>query len=193
MKTKIDRTFMVEEPIEKVWSFLSDPEKVVTCVPGAQITEKVDDKNYKGQVSMKFGPVSTKYNGEITIEELNVENYNMILKGKGLDAKGKGSADMEMTGTLTEKDSGTEVKYSMEVSVTGMLAQFGSRLITDVSNQLTNQFINSFKQKLSGEEGEASAGGNSLNAASMMGSMIKDKVSGLFKGKKSQEEEEKDT
>ena len=109
----------------------------------------------------------------------------MVLKGRGMDARGKGSADMVMNGKLIEKDGGTEVDYSMEVSVTGMLAQFGSRLITDVSDQVVNQFIANFKNQLSGgAETEEQAGGSSMDAASLMGNMVKSKISGLFKGKK---------
>lgn len=190
MKATIQRTFEVEHPIDKVWDFLSDPNKVVTCVPGAQITEQVDEENYKGTVSMKFGPVGVKYNGEVKIDQLDHDNKEMILKGRGLDAKGKGSADMVMNGKLTTVDSGTEVNYTMEISIVGMLAQFGSRLVTDVSNQVVNQFINNFKQKLDGGEAAAdSAGGSSLNAASLMGSVVKSKISGIFGGKKEDEKE----
>lgn len=189
MKATIERTFQVDQSIDKVWAFLSNPNQVVTCVPGASITEAIDERNYKGEVSMKFGPVAAKYNGEIAIEQLDADNHAMTLKGRGLDAKGKGSADMIMNGKLSEKDGGTEVQYSMEVSITGMLAQFGSRLITDVSNQVVNQFIDTFKKKLEGDESaSAESGDSSLNAASLVGSMIKSKVGGLFGGKKSDDD-----
>ena len=185
MKATIERTFHVDQTIDKVWAFLSNPNEVVTCVPGARLTDAIDESQYPGVVSMKFGPVAAKYNGEITIEKLDPANYEMVLNGKGLDSKGKGSADMLMNGKLTEKDGGTEVQYSMEVIITGMLAQFGSRLITDVSNQVVNQFIDSFKRQLTQGAGAApGAEDNSLNAASLMGSMIKSKMSGLFGGKK---------
>lgn len=175
MKAVIDRTFHVEEPIEKAWNFLADPKQVVTCVPGASITEEVDEKNYKGEVTMKFGPVKAKYSGEIEIQTLDADNHKMVLKGKGLDSKGKGSADMVMNGILSEKDGGTEVHYVMEISITGMLAQFGSRLITDVSNQVVDTFINNFKAKLAGQEVD-----NTMNAGSLMGSVVKN----IFTGKK---------
>jgi len=149
MKTKISKEFTVEQPIDEVWAFLSDPEKVVTCVQGAEITEKIDEKNYKGKVSMKFGPVSAKYNGKISIEKMDDDNYHMELSGKGDDDKGKGGASMNMSGKLSESDNKTNVAYDMEVSVAGTLAQFGSRLIKEVANHLTNQFIKNFKAKLS--------------------------------------------
>ena len=91
MVTTLEKTFHVEEHIDKVWDYLSDPNKIVTCVPGASLTEKVDDKNYKGEVTMKFGPIKVKYNGLMTFEEMNAETRKMVLKGKGVDDKGKGA------------------------------------------------------------------------------------------------------
>ena len=57
MRTTIKKDFSVEEPIEKVWDYLANPTKIVSCVPGAAITEEIDDRNFKGEVTMKFGPV----------------------------------------------------------------------------------------------------------------------------------------
>lgn len=182
MKANIEKSFFVDQPIQKVWANLSNPIEVVECVPGASITEQLDDKNYKGLVTLKFGPVKTKYNGEITIDKLDLENHEMIMKGRGIDAKGKGSADMIMHGRLKEKDGGTTVDYSMEITVTGMLAQFGSRLITDVSDHLAAQFIENFKNKLAGQV--ESSGDNAVDAGAMMGSIVKKKISGIFGNKK---------
>lgn len=148
MNTLIEKEFDIEQPIDVVWKSLADPEDIVTCVPGAAITEKTDDRNYKGEVVTKFGPIKAKYAGDIEIIELDEANYKMVLKGRGLDSKGKGSADMIMNGTLTEADGKTNVKFSMDITIVGMLAQFGSRLINDVSDQLLNQFVANFRKKL---------------------------------------------
>ncbi len=158
MNTLIEKEFDIEQPISRVWKSLADPADIVTCVPGASITEKIDEKNYKGEVVTKFGPIKAKYSGDIEIVELDEEAHKMVLKGRGLDSKGKGSADMIMNGTLEEKDGKTHVKFSMDITIVGMLAQFGSRLINDVSDQLLNQFVVNFKNKLSAaapEETEA--------------------------------------
>ncbi len=154
MQVKIEKTFQVNQPIEKVWEILSNPTKVVTCVPGAEITEAIDEKTFKGVTTMKIGPVTTKYNGEIRLELLDEANYKLEIVGKGLDTKGKGSASMKMTGQLRKlDDGGTEVASSMEVSVIGRLAQFGSRMMVDVSNQIFEQFTENFKQALQSPEG----------------------------------------
>ena len=103
----------------------------------------------------------------------------MVLVGKGVDSKGKGSADMTMNGSLIEKDGATSVKFIMDISISGMLAQFGARLIKDVSDQLLGQFVNNFKDKLSGKEID-----NTMTGSSMMGSVLKSTIGGIFGGDK---------
>jgi carbon monoxide dehydrogenase subunit G len=176
MNTSINKTFHVEYPVDVVWANLTDPEKVVVCVPGASLTEKVDENNYKGEVELKFGPVKAGYGGLISFIERDAATHHMILKGAGVDNKGKGGADMKMEGVLSEKDGGTEVNVTMDVSVTGMLAQFGSRMINDVSNQVLDQFIANFKAQLSGGEVDSK-----LKTGSLVGTAIKS----IFGGNKS--------
>lgn len=175
MTTSINKIFLVNHPIEEVWNNLSDPEKIVGCVPGASLSEKVDENNYKGHVQLKFGPVKAGYDGLVTFTERNAATKKMSLKGTGVDTKGKGNAEMIMNAILTEKEGATEVNVTMDLTISGMLAQFGSRLINDVSNQVFDQFANNFKNKLSGGEVD-----NTLHAGSLVGGVIK----GMFGGGK---------
>ena len=162
MKATISKTFQVEQPVDKVWDYISNPTKIVTCMPGAAITEEVDDKNYKGEVVMKFGPIKTKFAGDIEILEVDNENRKLVLKGRGLDSKGKGSADMLLNGTVIETPTGAEASFEMEVSIIGKLAQFGSRLITDVTDSVMNDFIQNFRDKLAGKEVDATLSAGSI-------------------------------
>lgn len=161
MNTLITKDFEIAQPISVVWKSLANPEEIVGCVPGASITEKIDDKNYKGQVVTKFGPIKAAYAGDIEIIELDEANHKMVLKGRGLDSKGKGSADMIMNGVLKEEGGKTQVNFSMDITIIGKLAQFGSRLINDVSDQLLNQFVKNFSAQL-----EAAAPAASVETAS---------------------------
>jgi len=177
MTTSINKVFEVEHPLDEVWSNLTNPYKIVNCVPGAELTEQVDENNFKGKVKLKFGPVKAGYDGLITFTERDAAAKKMSLTGMGVDDKGKGNAEMKMDGVLVEKTaSTTEVTVSMEISISGMLAQFGSRLITDVSNSVFDQFVNNFKALLDGKEFD-----NTLGAGSMVGSVVK----GIFGGNKS--------
>ena len=149
MAVKIEKSFQVKEPVDQVWAFLSDPKKVVTCVPGAQITEQVDDTHYKGSISVKVGPSVTDYKGEVEIVRLDPLTHEIEILGKGTDVRGKGSASMKMTGTVrTTPDGGSEVVSISELNVVGILAQMGARVIQEVSNIMFGQFMNNFRQKL---------------------------------------------
>lgn len=151
MALRIEKTFQVKEPLDKVWSFLSDPRKVAVCVPGAQITEQVDDKTYKGAISVKVGPSVTDYKGEVTIVRLDPQNHEIEILGKGQDVRGRGSASMKMTGKLRAlDDGGTEVTSISELNVVGILAQMGSRVITEVSNIMFAEFTRNFQTQLEG-------------------------------------------
>jgi uncharacterized protein len=146
---RIEKTFQVKEPIDKVWSFLSDPRKVAVCVPGAQITEQVDEKTYKGSISVKVGPSVTDYKGEVTIVRLDPQNHEIEILGKGQDVRGRGSASMKMTGKLVElADGGIEVTSISELNVVGILAQMGSRVIGEVSNIMFGEFSKNFQALL---------------------------------------------
>jgi carbon monoxide dehydrogenase subunit G len=149
MAVRIEKTFQVQEPIDKVWALLSDPRNVAGCVPGAQITEAVDHRTFKGSVSVKVGPSVTNYKGEVRFERLDAAAHEMELVGKGQDVKGRGSASMKMTGRLRSlPDGGTEVATVAEVNVIGILAQFGGRVINDVSDIMFGEFTKRFQQQL---------------------------------------------
>ena len=149
MALRIEKTFQVSAPIEKVWSLLSDPTKVASCVPGAQITEKIDDKTYQGSIRVKVGPSVTDYKGEVQILRLDPQNHEIEIQGKGQDVRGRGSASMTMTGKLAAPDNGmTRVTSTSEVNVVGILAQMGARVITEVSNIIFEKFSQNFQALL---------------------------------------------
>jgi carbon monoxide dehydrogenase subunit G len=186
MGLSIEKTFQVQEPVETVWSFLSDPRKVALCVPGAQITEQVNENTYKGTIRVKVGPSVTNYNGEVQILRLDPQNYEIEILGKGLDVRGRGSASMKMTGKLLAlADGGTEVKSVSEVTVVGILAQMGSRVITEVSNVMFGEFMKNFqgrlKQPLHAPEALETDPGQP--APVKAGSVAWKAAKGLFRGK----------
>jgi len=145
---KVEKTFRVDEPVEKVWVFLRDPRKVAACMPGAQITEQVDDHTYKGAIKVKVGPSVTDFKGELQVLRLDGQAHEIEIAGKGQDVRGKGSAGMKMTGKLHAVDGGTEVSSVAELNVVGILAQMGARVINQVNDIMFEQFVKNFRQQL---------------------------------------------
>ncbi len=153
MNTQLEKSFEVPQPANLVWEHLIDPEKIMDCVPGVTIDEKVGDNQYKGKVGMKFGPMGVKYDADIFYDEINEAEQKIVITGDGVDSKGNGNAKMKMTIDLNDTDEGgVKLDALMDVTVNGKIAQFGSRLITTVSNQLFKQFVSNFSKKLAAAE-----------------------------------------
>jgi uncharacterized protein len=196
MAIKIEKTFQVNEPLESVWAFISDPRKVANCLPGAQITETVDDRTFKGVIKIQVGPSVTDYKGQVLIERIDNEKHEIELVGKGQDVRGKGSASMKMTGKARSlPDGNTEVATVAEVNVVGLLAQMGGRMIQEVSNQMFTQFTANFTARLqqertaSGDPAAAHAvaeDAKPIQAVPVLLSAARDSVAGsirrMFKG-----------
>jgi uncharacterized protein len=196
MAVRIEKKFEVPEPLEKVWAFLSDPRKVVTCVPGAQITQQVDERTYKGAISVKVGPSVSDFKGQVEIVRLDPEAHEIEILGKGQDTRGKGSASMKMTGKLRSLENGTEVVSISELSVVGLLAQMGGRVINEVSNIMFEQFVTNFRRMLEqgGEAQSAEASGpKPISAVGLAFSALKATLGGGSKGEPAAEKEEDDT
>ena len=149
MKVELSKTFSIRAPINDVWDFMTDIKKVSTCIPGAQYNELLGDNEHSVMLTVKVGPIKSSYRSEVAIKSLDKSNYTMEIEGRGTDTKGKGGANMEMTGKLIDNGDGTTgVTGDSMVTIQGMLAQFGSRMIEDVSNQLFVQFTETLRTKL---------------------------------------------
>jgi len=158
MALAFEHVFVVKAPPAKVWAYLTDPFRVAPALPGAQVTEKVDDATYKGTISVKVGPVTAKYRGTARFESMDEAARTVTVAGAAQDVSGRGGADMKMKSRLVEKANGeTEVTVSTEVAITGVLAQFGRGMIQDVSNQMFERFTAAVKAELEKPEEPAAA------------------------------------
>lgn len=167
MKVTLSKIFSIRAPISAVWDFMTNVEKVCTCIPGAQYEEKIGEDQHSVMLVVKVGPIKSSYRSTISIRSMDNENYTIEIEGQGTDTKGKGGATMELVGTLIESESGTtEIKGDSTVTIQGMLAQFGSRMVEDVSNQLFIQFTKSIAAKLESNGDEADEKESSAEALS---------------------------
>jgi len=190
MKVKADKKFLVNADIDSVWTVLTNPEKIVVCVPGARLTETIDEDHFKGKVSIKIGPVTAKFNGDVEFTQRDSSTYELSMEGKGADISGKGGATMNMELSLNTHETSTEVSCIMTVSITGRIAQFGSRMIEAVNNKLFEQFIQNFSNLLTqenerGNVDEVPSEAEPVKAASLVGSIIVSELKRKF-GKKAE-------
>jgi len=146
MEVKLDKRYPLDVDAQRAWKLLTDVSATAGCMPGAAITEQVDPTHYKGNVKVKVGPASAAFAGDIEVLALDAASQTLKLLGKGADRSGS-SASMQLTATIEPGDSpATSVLVGhAEVIVNGKFAQFGGRLMVQVSDMLLGQFVENFK------------------------------------------------
>jgi carbon monoxide dehydrogenase subunit G len=146
---KLEQSFEVRAPVDRVWETLVDIEHVAPCLPGAQITEAGDDGTYRGTFSVRLGPTTAAYRGELQMEELDQDARRVVMRANGQDKRGQGSAKASIVSTLHEDGELTRVDVETDFTITGRLARFGrGGMIQDISNRLLKEFAECLQQKI---------------------------------------------
>jgi carbon monoxide dehydrogenase subunit G len=160
MAIHLENEFTVPASTDEVWEFLLDPRRVAPCMPGAELTEVVNDHQYKGKVNIRMGPVSLSFNGDVDITERDDTTKRMVMKAKGSELKGKGQATATVVSSLERNGSGTRMRISQDIDLSGPLAQYGRGMIQDVSGSLMDEFAGRIQADLSrGRNGAATVAG----------------------------------
>ncbi|MDG2908272.1 MAG: SRPBCC domain-containing protein [Acidimicrobiales bacterium] len=143
--------FEVDAPIDRVWSVLTDVERIAPCLPGAQLQEVQGDE-YRGVVKVKVGPITAQYKGAASFVEKDDAGYRAVLRAEGRDTRGAGNAAAEITAEMASTASGTRVTVTTDLKVTGKVAQFGRGVMADVSKKLMGQFADNLNDLLDQDE-----------------------------------------
>ena len=137
----IEDSFTVRTPVDRLWAFIQDVERIAPCMPGAELTEVVDDRTWKGKVHVKFGPVQMAFSGTVVMEERDDAAHRAKLSAKGTEQRGKGVANAKVESWLEPAgDEGTTVHIRSDITITGAAAQMSRGLLPEVSKLLTKQF-----------------------------------------------------
>jgi uncharacterized protein len=145
----IENQFEVPAPIDQAWAHLLDVERIAPCAPGAELTEAVDDRTWKGKIAVKLGPVSLSFAGTVTIDERDEANHRVVLHARGLETRGKGAASATVTSWLEEGGGdATLVKMRADITLTGTVAQLSRGLLPDVSRRLTAEFADCVRDEI---------------------------------------------
>ncbi|MDP1649145.1 MAG: SRPBCC family protein [Rubrivivax sp.] len=195
MEVKLDKRYPVAATPQQAWAVLSDVRATAGCMPGAQITEQLDDTHYKGTVKSKVGPAVMTFNGDIEVQGHDAAARSLTLMTSGKDRSGS-SATMSLVASVepgATPASSTLVGVAT-ITVSGKLAQFGSRLLVPVSDAMLAQFADNFRAAAAAVPGPAMAGApaaaaapaaapgpvKELNALALMWAVIKAWFAGIF-------------
>jgi carbon monoxide dehydrogenase subunit G len=185
MQVKIEKTFPLAAPAAAAWALLQDVRAVAECMPGARITGQTDPTHYKGQVSVQLGPASAQFAGELEIRGIDAARREIRLFGRGADSKGSSAATMDLTAGIREAAGGCELTGVSEVVVSGKLASFGGRMMTQLSEQILKQFGDNFAGRVAAVAAAAPppAAAPRLNALALLWSAIVAWWKSLFGGR----------
>jgi uncharacterized protein len=146
---KLEQSFEVRAPVERVWETLVDIERVAPCLPGAEVTEAGEDGTYRGTFSVRLGPTTAAYRGELNMEELDEEARRVAMRASGQDKRGQGSAKATIVSTMHAEGELTRVDVETDFTITGRLARFGrGGMIEDISNRLLREFADCLRQRI---------------------------------------------
>jgi carbon monoxide dehydrogenase subunit G len=131
--------FSVDAPLDRAWSALTDVPRVVECIPGAEL-EGQDGDDYHAKVAVKVGPVGLTLSGTATVVSRDDTAHEMVVRGQARDRKGNGSAEATVTMVARDNAGRSDVTVVTDLELGGRIAQFGSGVISQVSNRILAQF-----------------------------------------------------
>src|SRR5262245_12422560 len=150
---EFENSFDVPLPPAQAWALLMNIEQIAPCMPGAQLTEVVDEKTYKGNIAVRLGPVALTFAGTVVFELLDHAGRTARMRAQGTDAKGRGGAHAVATFRLEPCADGSRVLVHTDLSLSGAVAQYGRGvgMIQTTAAQIMNQFANNLKAQIARE------------------------------------------
>jgi carbon monoxide dehydrogenase subunit G len=149
---KLEQSFEVAAPLDRVWAALIDVERVAPCLPGADISGRNDDGSYNGTFRVKIGPTAAAYAGKLEMESVDEASHTATMQAAGTDRRGQGGATATIVSSVKETGPGqTVVEVLSDYSITGRLARFGrDGTIEEIGNRLLGEFAASLGAMLAG-------------------------------------------
>ena len=156
---EFDNSFEVPLPPEEAWKVLLDIERIAPCMPGAELTEVVDQNTYKGKIGVRLGPVALTFAGIVKFEQIDGATRTARVAAQGTDAKGRGGANAASVFRLEPAGEGSKVLVHTNLTLSGAVAQYGRGvgIIQATAAQLMKQFAACLKEKLAQERPAAPA------------------------------------
>jgi len=145
---RIENEFAVKAPVERVWAYVLDVERLAPCAPGAELTEVVDERTWKGKLNVKVGPIAMSFAGTVVIQERDDQAHRAVLKAEGREQRGRGAATAVVTARMEPVGDGTKVVIETDLSISGAAAQYGRGMIGDISQRMTGEFAKCLERSI---------------------------------------------
>jgi len=145
---KIEETFTVAAPRERVWKFITDPAEMGLCIPGAQTIEITGPSTYQAAVRVQVGPVKTTFNLAVEVtEEAYPDRIVSVTRGE----EGTRASILTAHNYLRlnpAEDGMTEVIYGTDLSISGRLGKYGQGVMKKIAKKMAGKFADAFRRKV---------------------------------------------
>jgi carbon monoxide dehydrogenase subunit G len=162
---RLSSQFTVDAPLAAVWDALVDLERVAPCLPGARVIENLGGERYRVGMTVKLGPMTLDYEGEVELLERDAIAKRARLAGSAREARGQGTATSQVAFALTPLGAGTRADIALDVQLSGRAASLGQGMVQQVAAKLASEFSSNLARLCSGE----SPGAPALDAAPLLG------------------------
>jgi uncharacterized protein len=143
---KISGNYTINATQNQVWTALNDIEVLARVVPGCESLAEVGENQFEGTIKIGIAGIKGVYSGKIRLEDVNPPtSYKLVAAGKGSNGVVDGVGFVELEPLEGGK---TNLKYSGEAQIGGMLASVGQRLIDGASKQLIGQALKALEQQI---------------------------------------------
>jgi len=142
---KLEGTYTFNAPRDVVYKLLLNPEALKACMPGCERLEETSPDVFES--TMKIGVASVKgtFTGKVQMKEKTPPTaFSMAVEGSGPAGFMKGEGRIE----LVDLGGKTEVKYSGDAQVGGLIAGVGQRMIGGVTKMMIGQFFKTMEEQL---------------------------------------------
>lgn len=145
---------------DAAYALLLDLERVVPCMPGAELGDTRDDGTRDVKVNVRIGPIKMSYKGNVEIAERDDDARRAVLRGNAKETAGQGSASADIAMTVTPNGAGSTVATVADVQLTGRAAQTGRGIVDDVARRMVAEMANCLDARYSRGTADASAAGD---------------------------------
>jgi carbon monoxide dehydrogenase subunit G len=192
MKIVLEKRYALPGPAEVAWGFLQDVQGVAECMPGAKMTEALPGGGFKGTVTVRLGPATMSFRGQVDVRDVDPAARSLRLLGKGTDGTGSSGASMDLAARIEPVSASTSDLVGVsEISMNGRVASFGARMMDSIADQVLRQFAENFAARVAERaaphaadavpvQPAASAAARELGAFALLWGAFRDRLRGLF-------------